>query len=411
MTRLTSQMSWMSGEVLAQADTAGAGQAAGNAAAAAGDGAAAVADGAAAVANGAAAVADMARDPNLLIPNDGSFWLPGEASVGAGNVDWLFHALVWLSIVCFVGITIAVVYFTVKYRARPGHKPQPSAHHNDVVETIWTVIPALICVALFVGGWRGYVDLSTPPKHALEVQVTARKWSWEFVHPNGVKDSVLHVPAGRSVRLVMKSEDVIHSFFVPDFRIKKDVVPRRYTQVWFKAEQPTITPDQEIGDLPTDEQVKVAFVGDKANKTKIASQQGRRLFCTEYCGRDHSMMKTRVVVHNPGGYDRYLAFKQEEQDQMPPLERGQDVYARLCFACHTVDGSARVGPSFAGVFGTERTFVDGTSVIMDENYIRESLVNPQGQVVQGYPPSMPSFQGQLSEKEIDGVITYIKSLK
>jgi cytochrome c oxidase subunit 2 len=344
---------------------------------------------------------DFVRTSEFILPTGGGTWLPEQSSVTAPDVDWMFDAVLWLSIVCFAGITIAVVYFTWKYRARPGHKTQPSPHHNDVMETVWTVIPSLICVGLFLGGWRGYVDMTTPPKHALEIQVTARKWSWEFVHPNGVKDSVLHVPAGRSVRLVMKSEDVLHSFFVPKFRVKQDVVPRRYTQVWFKAEKPTLPPEQELQNTELND----------VNKALVPRQVGHRMFCTEYCGTDHSMMKTRVVVHNPGGYDNYLAFMKELQDAAPPVERGQAVYNRLCVACHTLDGTIRVGPSFKGIWGESHTFVDGSTAAVDENYVRESILNPQAKVRQGFPPSMPSFQGQLSDKEIDGVIEYLKSLK
>ncbi|ACY14956.1 cytochrome c oxidase, subunit II [Haliangium ochraceum DSM 14365] len=350
----------------------------------------------------AEAVVDTARDAAMTIdPDLGTVWLPDAASVTSPAVDSMWDIVFWLSVFCFIAITGVVVYFVIKYRARPGHKAQPSPHHNDVMETIWTVIPALICVGLFIGGWRGFVDVTSPPEHALEVQVVARSWSWEFVHPNGVKDSVLHVPADRSVRLIMKSEDVIHSFFVPAFRIKQDVLPRRYTQTWFKAPDPTLSREQE---LPSTEV-------NPANAKLVREQPGLRVFCTEYCGREHSMMKTRVVVHNSGGYENYLAFKQEQQDAMSPLERGQDVYGRLCFACHTVDGSVRVGPSFQGAWGTSRNFTDGTSAPMDENYVRDSILNPQGQVVQGFPPSMPSFQGQLSDKEITGLIEYIKSLK
>lgn len=344
---------------------------------------------------------DFVRTAELITPTGGTVWLPEQASVTAENVDFMFDAVMWLSVICFAGITFAVVYFVWKYRARPGHKVQPSSHHNDVVETIWTVIPSLICVALFVGGWRGYVDLVTPPKHALEIHVTARKWSWEFTYPNGVKDSVLHVPAGRSVRMIMKSEDVIHSFFVPAFRVKQDVLPRRYTNIWFKAEEPTVSADQELRSVELND----------ANRNILLRQTGHRLYCAEYCGTDHSQMKTRVVVHNPGGYDNYLAFKKEESDNMSPVERGQDVHARLCFACHTVDGSTKVGPSFKGIFGETHNFTDGSTAVVDENYVRDSILNPQARVRQGFPPSMPSFQGQLSDKEIMGVIEYIKSLK
>jgi cytochrome c oxidase subunit II len=380
--------------VLAQEGTPAA--PAGQAAAPAGQAAAPAADPAA-----ADATAYFVKSAELITPTGGTVWLPEQASPTAENVDFMFDAVLWLSVVCFVGITFAVVYFVWKYRARPGHKVQPSSHHNDVIETIWTVIPSLICVALFVGGWRGYVDMTTPPKHALEIHVTARKWSWEFMHPNGVKDSVLHVPAGRSVRVIMKSEDVIHSFFVPAFRIKQDVLPRRYTSVWFKAEEPTVPADQEL---------RSTEVND-ANRDLLRRQIGHRLYCAEYCGTDHSQMKTRVVVHNPGGYDNYLAFKKEEADTMSPVERGQDVHARLCFACHTVDGSTKVGPSFKGIWSETHNFTDGSTAAVDENYVRDSILNPQARVRQGFPPSMPSFQGQLSDKEILGVIEYIKSLK
>lgn len=373
--------------------------------AAAGDQVAAPTGAAAAPAAGTtASAADDSRFVHgyeFLTPSGGTVWLPEQASVTAHNVDWLFDLVMWLSVVSFLGITGAVVYFVWKYRARPGHEVQPSPHHNDTIETIWTVIPSLICVGLFVGGWRGYVDMTTPPKHALEIHVTARKWSWEFTHPNGVKDSVLHVPAGRSVRMIMKSEDVLHSFFVPVFRVKQDVLPRRYTSLWFKAEKPTVPAEQEL---------RSNEVND-VNRDLVRRQTGHRLFCAEYCGTDHSQMKTRVVVHNPGGYDNYLAFKKEESDNMSPVERGQDVYGRLCFACHTTDGSTKVGPSFKGIWSETHNFIDGSTAAVDENYVRDSILNPQARIRQGFPPSMPSFQGQLSDKEILGVIEYIKSLK
>jgi cytochrome c oxidase subunit 2 len=245
------------------------------------------------------------------------------------------------------------------------------------LEITWTVIPAIVCVFLFIFGWRGFMDLTTAPKHALEIQVKAMKWKWQFTHYNGVKDNVLHVPVDRSVRLVMTSNDVLHSFFVPAFRVKQDVVPKRYTQVWFKATKPGVY----------------------------------RVYCAEYCGMDHSQMKTMVVVHKSGEYNAYLQRKYDEQMTMSPLERGECVYKSYCIACHTVDGSPRVGPSFKGSFGETHEMQDGTSVTVDENYIRESVTVPQAKIRKGYPPSMPSFQGTLSNDDIAGVIEYIKSLK
>lgn len=363
-------------------------------------GEAAPAAGAAAEAGGLTET-DYARSDEYLTPAGGTVWLPNQASVTAEGVDFLFDAVYWLSVICFLGITVAVVGFVWKFRARPGHKVQPSSHHNDVMETIWTVIPSLICVALFVGGWRGYVDMTTPPAHSLDIQVRAGKWFWEFTYPNGATDTVLHVPAGRSVRLNMKSDDVIHSFFVPTFRIKQDVLPRRYTQVWFKAEQPTLTPEQELQDAQINEK----------NRMLALTQPGHRLFCTEYCGTDHSQMKTRVVVHNPGGFDNYVAYKAAVQDNLTPVERGKKVFDTKCVACHTVDGTRKIGPSFKGIWGETHTFTDGSTAVVDENYVRESLLNPKAKIRQSYPDTMTSFQGQLSDEQILGVIEYIKSLK
>ena len=216
--------------------------------------------------------------------------------------------------------------------------------------------------------------MRTPPKHALEVYVTAQMWNWNFTYPNGINDTVLHVPVDRSVRLVMKSHDVIHSFFVPGFRIKQDVLPNRYTETWFKATRPGVY----------------------------------RMFCTEYCGKDHSMMKTMVKVHPPGGYEAYL---EKKADRPVSAEYGEEIYGIRCVACHTVDGTRRVGPSFKElVMGNERSMADGSKIPVDENYIRESILNPMKDIVEGYPPSMPSFEGQLSDKEILSLIQYIKSL-
>lgn len=362
MSALTSFLAMMSGEAVAQA---------GEAAAQAAPGAA----GQAAAAGDAAQAAASAAEAQWS--TGGTFWLPDTASATTQSTDMIFYGVLGLSIFCFVGITAAVLYFVIKYRARPGHEPEPSAHHNDALEITWTIIPSIICVFLFVFGWRGYINLATPPKHSLEIQVTAQKWSWNFSHPNGVNDAALHVPVDRSVRMIMKSQDVIHSFFVPAFRVKKDVLPRRYTEVWFKAAEPGVY----------------------------------RLYCAEYCGRDHSLMKTKVVVHEPGGYERYLAEKEAELQNIPPVELGKKVYDVRCVACHTTDGTPRVGPTFKGVWGTESAFTDGTKAAVDENYVRDSILDPQSQIRQGYPPTMPSFKGQLSDKEITGVIEYIKSLQ
>jgi cytochrome c oxidase subunit II len=329
---------------------------------------------------------------NRPIQEEGNFWMPKSVNRAADASDFMFYAVLALSIFFFVAITLAVVYFTWKYRHRPGHKAEPSSAHNDALEITWTVIPTIIVVFLFWYGWRAYVDIATPPQKAVEVNLVAWRWNWQFTHPNGVTDSDLHVPVNTPVRLVMKSTDVLHAFYAPVLRVKQDIIPRRYTYTWFEATKPGTY----------------------------------RLTCAEYCGTDHSQMgclerdpKTQaclrravVVVHAPGDYERYLADKEAAANTGPPEVRGAKlVESKGCVACHTVDGSPRVGPTFKGAFGTEIPLAGGGKTIVDENYIRESLLAPQAKSRPGYPPSMPSFEGQLKETEIEAIIAFIKSLK
>jgi cytochrome c oxidase subunit 2 len=329
---------------------------------------------------------------NKEIEEEGTFWMPKSVNSAADESDIMFYSVLALSIFFFVAIAIAVVYLTVKYRHRPGHKPQPSAAHNDAMEITWTVIPTIIVVFLFWYGWRSYINVVTPPQKAVEIDVLAWRWNWQFTHANGVTDSDLHVPVNTPVRLVMTSKDVLHAFYAPAMRVKQDIVPRRYTYAWFLATKPGTY----------------------------------RLTCAEYCGTSHAQMaclqtdkntgaclrRAVVVVHQPGDYERYLADKEAESSKLPPEELGKKLYEKKgCNACHTVDGTPRVGPSFFHDFGTTITLSDGSKVQMDENYIRESLMSPQAKARPGYPPSMPSFEGQLKEVEINGLIEYIKSLK
>lgn len=309
--------------------------------------------------------------------SSGTSWLPISVNKAGQGTDTMFIAVLAMSYFFFIAIALAVIVFVVKYRHRPGHKAQPSPAHSDALEITWTIIPTLICVALFVGGWRGYVALATPPRKALEVKVEAWKWAWQFTHANGVEDSNLHVPVDTPVRLVMTSRDVLHSFWVPVLRVKQDLVPRRYTYAWFHATKPGVY----------------------------------RLYCTEYCGTNHSQMKQTVVVHPAGGYEKYLTEKYALSQNQSPLERGKALYtSKGCIGCHTIDGNRTVGPSWKGIWGEQITLGDGSKVTVDENYIRESIVNPTAKTRPGFPPSMPVFD-TLSEADIGGLIEYIKSLK
>ncbi len=329
------------------------------------------------------------------IEEQGSFWMPKAVNAAADESDLMFYSVLGLSIFFFVAIAAIVIYFCIKYRHRPGHKAEPSSAHNDALEITWTVIPTIIVVFLFYFGWRSYIRVVTPPQKAVEIQVLAWRWNWQFTHSNGVTDSDLHVPVNTPVRLVMTSKDVLHSFYAPAMRVKQDVVPRRYTYAWFIATKPGTY----------------------------------RLTCAEYCGTNHSQMaclendpdtqaclrRAVVVVHEPGEYERYLADKASESNQ-DPVKFGASLYEKKgCSACHTVDGTPRVGPTWKSPdWGQEIEMSDGHKTKMDENYLRKSMEYPQAEARKhdpAYPPSMPSMLGQLKEKEIQALIAYIKSLK
>ena len=330
---------------------------------------------------------------DLPIQEEGTFWMPKAVNLAADESDQMFYAVLGLSIFFFFAITIVVVYLVWKYRHRPGHKPEPSAAHNDALEITWTVIPTIIVVFLFWFGWRSYIDVVTPPQKAIEIGVEAWQWNWEFKHSNGVTDSDLHVPVDTPVRLVMTSRDVLHSFYAPAMRVKQDVVPRRYTYAWF---------------LPT-------------------KPGTYRLTCAEYCGKDHSQMaclahdpetdaclrRAVVVVHERGGYERYLNDKQADMMNMPPVDLGRLLFDKKgCSTCHTIDGTPKVGPTWKQPdWGKKIPMNDGSSVTMDENYVRESIMTPMAKARPGFQQTMPSFEGQLKPKEIDGLIQFIKSLK
>ena len=316
----------------------------------------------------------------MWMTSEPTFWMPSAAATQAEVVDLLYYFLYYVSVASFVVIMVVLVYFIVKYKAKSkGERAQSPGGHNTLLEISWTIPPAIVSVFVFVVGAKGYIDMKSPPRDSMEIGVTAYKWAWQFTYPNGHKDANLHVPPDTPVRLVMSSDDVLHSFYVPSFRIKQDVVPGRYTEVWFKA--------TESGEY--------------------------QIFCTEYCGTKHSEMLAKVTVHeSEDAYEKWLDSQGNILDKLPPDEAGAKLVAQNgCTACHSLDGKKGVGPSFKGTWGQERAFADGTNAVMDENYVRNSILNPQGQVVKGYAPVMPTFQGKLSDRQIDAIIAYLKTLK
>ncbi len=314
----------------------------------------------------------------LLAKDEGSFWLPPPSSTTAAEVDSLFMFIFYVSTFFFVLIVVLMMVFVVIYRRRPGVDPGPAPSHSTVLEVTWTVIPLLIVIAIFYWGFEGYMDMRTSPREAYDIRVTGRKWNWEFTYPNGYVDSVLHVPVDEPVRLTMTSQDVIHSLFIPAFRVKMDLVPGRYTQTWFRAMKP--------GEYD--------------------------LYCAEYCGTKHSDMLSSVVVHPPGEFETWLDKASNFLETMSPVDAGRALYDRRgCAQCHSLDGSARVGPSFKGIYGQTHSFTNAPDTPVDDNYLRESILEPGKKIREGYKNQMPTYKGILSDPEITAIIEFIKSLK
>ena len=325
----------------------------------------------------------FAAEPKLpKLPDSPYFWMPPSASVTTSNTDALFNFMLWMSLFFAAAIFYAMLRFCLKYRAKSraaNEIAQKTSEHNTVLELTWSIIPLMIVIPLFVGGFKGYVDLRTPPKGAMEIRAQGQKWKWLFTYPGlGSPDDTLHVPVNTPVRIVINSVDVIHSLFIPSFRTKMDAVPGRYSDIWFKA--------TETGEFP--------------------------IFCAEYCGTSHSDMLAKVVVHPPGGYETGLANTIAAADSLSGKDRGAMLYEKQgCSTCHTIDGTPKVGPSWKGIFGKMESMTAGAPMKVDENYLRESMMDPQAHIVMGFTPAMPTYQGKLSDKDIDGLIEFIKSLK
>ena len=240
----------------------------------------------------------------------------------------------------------------------------------------------MIVVVIFAWGFLGYMEMRVAPRDAYEIEVVAKKWQWLFKYANGHVDEQLHVPVERPVRLVMRSEDVIHSLYVPAFRLKMDVVPGRFTTTWFEAIAPGTYP----------------------------------LLCAEYCGagptRGHSDMISSVVVHEPGQFERWLEDAGNWMKNLAPAEAGEQLFHRRgCAQCHSVDGRALVGPTLQAVWGQTHRFTDGSSAEVDENYVRQSILEPMAKIREGYPAQMPTYKGILNDEEISALIAYIRWLK
>jgi cytochrome c oxidase subunit 2 len=299
---------------------------------------------------------------------------PPQASSSAARVDGLFIFLVAVS-VFFAGlIFLLLLSYAIKYRRR-SETEQPRPILGDLrLELVWTLIPLGLTMVMFVWGASLYFTASTPPADALEINVVGKQWMWKFQHPEGKREiNELHVPIGRPVKLTMASEDVIHSFYVPAFRVKMDLVPGRYTTTWFQA-------------------------------TTLGSYH---LFCAEYCGTAHANMLGRIVVLTPTEYEEWLSGGTPGESLATAGERLFQQFG--CAACHHADGSGRC-PSLVGLFGQPVRLQNQETVVFDEAYIRESILDPTAKVVAGYQPVMPTFKGLISEDGLLQIMAYLKSL-
>ena len=297
---------------------------------------------------------------------------PQRASTTAGNVDALFIFLLIVSGLMTLLIFTAVVYFAARYRNRKGVLAE-QIEGSTPLELTWSIIPLGVFMVIFVWGAVVYFRSRTPPRDSTEVYVVAKQWMWKLEHAEGQREiNELHVPVGRDVKLIMTSQDVIHSFFVPAFRMKQDVLPGRYTVAWFHATKPGTY----------------------------------HLFCAEYCGTQHSGMIGSIVVMEPAQFEAWMGGGSTG----PLSATGEKIFAELgCVTCHRTDTQGR-GPNLQGVFGKPVLLEDGRTVTVDENYVRESILDPGVKVVNGFKPVMPTFQGLVSEEQLNALVAYVKSL-
>jgi cytochrome c oxidase subunit II len=298
----------------------------------------------------------------------------------SGSVDNVFYFIVVISVVLLLGVTGTMLYFVYRYSRKRNPNPE-DIKDNFPLEVIWTVIPTLLVLAMFWVGWKGFEYMRTVPPDAMLVKVTARMWSWSFQYENGRQSSTLNLPIGRPVKLSITSLDMLHSLSIPAFRVKEDAVPGRETYLWF---------------LP-----------DEAGTYD--------LFCTEYCGAGHSAMTTKVIVMPVKDFESWYTGKTDAEREVKKLpDAAKLLQEKGCLACHSLDGTAKVGPTLKGIYGKTTTVLTGGKeheITVNQEYIRRSILEPQADIVKGFPPIMPSQKGLLKDDELDAIIEYLKGLQ
>jgi cytochrome c oxidase subunit 2 len=301
---------------------------------------------------------------------------PDSASSLSSHVDALY--IIWALVSVFFSLLIAglIVFFMTRYRRRDPEQVGLEERAAVWLEILWSAVPLAVMLAMFAWGTRVFFQLYRPPADAVEYTAIGKQWMWKVQHPEGQSEiNALHIPVGQAIKIKLASEDVIHSFYIPAFRIKQDAVPGRYTSLWFKATKPGVY----------------------------------HLFCAEYCGTEHSRMIGSVYVMEPSDYQSWMAGGVGGKSM---VASGSDLFTSLaCVTCHrSAPGVTQRGPNLEGVFGSQVKLADGRAVVADDNYIRESILNPFAKVVAGYDPVMPTFQGQVTEEQLTQLIAYVRSL-
>ena len=298
---------------------------------------------------------------------------PERASTIASQVDYLYIFLVLITTFFSLLIAALILFFAVKYKRQPGRAAE-QIHGSVLLEIVWTVIPLGISMVIFIWGAVLYFHMERPPKNAMEIYGVGKQWMWKFEHAGGQREiNSLHVPTGRPIKVTLISQDVIHSFFVPVFRVKQDVLPNRYVTTWFEATQPGTY----------------------------------HLFCSQYCGTNHSAMVGEVIVMKP---EDFAAWIESGKAEGSLAANGEKLFQQLgCSTCHRPDSGAR-GPNLEGLYGRAVRLQDNRVILADDNYVRESILDPNAKIVSGFMPIMPTFRGVLDEEELLQLVAYIKSM-
>lgn len=321
----------------------------------------------------------------MIVPVDWLFSvMPQGASTHADEIDYLYWFLIITCGILFLLVVVPLFGIVMRYRRKTFNQRAVSQKdHNFWLESAWTFLPLIYLGVLFVWGFVQYLGMYVAPHDAKELRVVGQKWQWAVDYPEeeitvaGI-GATIAVPVDTPIKLVMASQDVIHSFFVPNLRVKQDVVPGRYSTLWFNADR--------VGEYP--------------------------VLCAEYCGDAHSQMLAKLVVMPRDKYHDWIEAQKAQDQDMPLPELGKKLYQKLgCVACHSTDGSLKLAPSFKGIFGKKETLTDGSTEIIDDNFIRQKILTPTFRPPKaGFAPIMPSFQGRVKERDINGLIEFIKSL-